>query len=308
MDVIGIGEVCIDWTAKVKRLPEPDEKIFAEDYQLFVGGVTANFLTALSKLGGNVGFIGGVGKDQYGDMIIDALTRQGIDLSNLIRYEENRTAVNFVIVDEKGEKAIIQDKYLMENVPPPEFIDEKYIVSAKAIHTTAIKVSSALKGFEIAKKYDLTTSFDLEKHVAEYGLDSLKPILKLTDILMPNKLGIRSLTGEEDLVKAARKMLKLGPQIVVITLGSRGSMVVLKDDVIKVPAFKVNVVDTTGAGDEFNAAFIYGLVIRGWDYYKSSLFANAAAAIKCTKLGAQTGQPKYDEVIEFLRERGFNYG
>jgi len=308
LDIIGLGEVCIDWIVKVERFPEPDEKIFMKGSGKFPGGVTANFVTAFARLGGKAAFIGGVGKDEYGNFIIETFEKEGVDTAYTVRHGDRSTAVNILLVDKNGERVIVQDPNLRDNVPEPEYFDRKdvqeYIASSKALHTTAIKVKTSEKAFKIAKEHGLLTSFDLEKHVAEYGLDQLKPILKLTDILMPNKLGIRALTGEEDFEKAARKLMELGPKIVVITLGSKGNMVVTESDVITAPAFQVKVVDTTGAGDAFNAAFLYSIIVKKWDYQKASKFANAVAALKCTKIGAQTGLPKLEEVNEFLKNKG----
>ena len=106
-------------------------------------------------------------------------------------------------------------------------------------------------------------SFDLEKHVAEYGIEKIKELLKYTDLLLPNKLGIRQLTDTDDLVDAAFKMKKYGPNTVVVTLGDKGCMIITDENtVIEVPAFKVKAIDTTGAGDAFNAAFTYSFFVK----------------------------------------------
>jgi len=302
LDVVGLGEVCIDWTIYVEKFPEIDEKIFVKEYGKFVGGVTANFLVAFSRLGGRAGFLGGVGEDENGRLVFEALNKEKIDLKHLKVWKGRRTALNVVIVDGKGRKCIYQDPFLMYNVPDPEDVTEEYLSKSLHVHTTAIKVESAVKAFKVAYKLGLTTSLDLEKHVADYGLEPLKNVLKYTTILMPNKLGIRALTGERDLVKAARKIMKYGPEVVVITRGGKGSIVVTGSGTTSVPAFKVRVVDTTGAGDTFNAAFIYAITVKKWDYEKSMIFANAAAALKCTRPGAQSS-PTIEEVREFLRSR-----
>ena len=303
LDVIGLGEVCIDWMVYVDRFPEIDEKVFVKGYKHFVGGVTANFMVAFARLGGRGGFLGGVGDDEYGRIVVNKLKNEGVDVSSLKVWSNRSTALNIVVVDKQGRKYIYQDPNLMLNVPEPEDLKEDYITSARHIHTTAIKVETAEKAFKIALKHGLTTSFDLEKHVSEYGLDGLREVLKYTHILMPNKLGIQSLTGERDFIVAARKIMKYGPKVVVITMGKKGCIVVTEDEVVKSPAFKVNVVDTTGAGDAFNAAFIYALVVKEWDYERAALFANAVAALKCARLGAQSS-PYLNEVEGYLKSQG----
>jgi len=307
VDIVGLGEICIDWVLQVERFPEPDEKIFYKKSEIFPGGVTANYVTALARLGANVGFIGGVGKDHYGNFLISKLNEEGIDTSLLKRHNNRNTAVNILAVNKHGEKIIFQDPNLKENVPDPMYLDEKfveYLKNAVLLHTTGIKLETSIKAAKIAKKSGKFVSFDLEKHVAEYGIDKIKELLKYTDLLLPNKLGIRQLTDTDDLVEAAFKMKKYGPNTVVITLGDKGCMIITDENtVIEVPAFKVKAIDTTGAGDAFNAAFTYSFFVKKWDYKKAALFANATAAIKCTKMGAQTGLPRYDEVLKFLKER-----
>jgi len=309
LDIIGLGEICIDWILKVNKFPEIDEKVFIRETGRFPGGVTANFVVGFARLGGKPGFIGGVGNDSYGEYLVNVLRSEGVDVSMVKMYENKSTAINFIIVDAEGNKVIYQDPLLRDNVPDPDYITEelrRYIVSAKALHTTAIKLSTSIEASKIAKANGLTVSLDLEKHVVDaYGLEGLKPMLKLTDILMPNKLGIRTLTGKENLLEAAEDIMKYGPKMVVITLGEKGSMVVTRDKVVKVKAFKINPVDTTGAGDAFNAAFIYAHVIKGLSIEESSIVANAAAALKCLKLGAQTGMPRKHELHNFLKKHGY---
>lgn len=307
LDVVGLGEICVDYVIRVKEFPQPDEKIFMLNSSTFAGGVTANFVVAISRLGGKAGFIGGVGEDSYGSFLIDTLRREGVDISCLKVYGERRTAVNFLLVNDVGEKVIIQDPNLLENVPGEEYIDSRvasYIKDSKVLHTTAIKFEPTLKAVKIARDGGVTVSFDMEKHVVDtYGWDRLVELLRYTDILMPNKLGLRTLTGRGDLLDAARQLLDKGPRLVVVTMGGEGSIAVTTSKVVRVPAFKIKPVDTTGAGDAFNAAFIYAHVIKGLDLEESSIFANAAAAIKCLKMGAQSGLPKLEDVMRFLEER-----
>jgi len=309
LDLIGVGEICIDWILKVDRFPKVDEKIFIKESKKFPGGVTANFVVGFARLGGKPGFIGGIGKDEYGEFLLGILNSEGIDTSYMKIHENKTTAINFIIIDTKGNKVIYQDPLLKENVPDPNYFNiiiEDYIKKAKVLHTTAIKLDTSIKVAEIAKKHDLVVSFDLEKHVVDdYGLERLKPLLKLTDILMPNKLAIKTLMNREDLIESAKELINFGPKMIVITLGKKGSIVVTEKEVIETPAFKIIPVDTTGAGDTFNAAFIYSHIIKGLDIEKSSIIANAAAALKCLKLGAQAGMPKIHELKDFLKN--YNY-
>jgi 2-dehydro-3-deoxygluconokinase len=303
--LIGLGEIALDWVDEVPHFPQPDEKIDAITQSFFMGGVTANFLTAASKLGVSTGFLGAVGTDEYGAFLLDGLKKAGIDASLVKR--KDKSAVNFIMVaKDSGEKIIIQSPYMQTTKLVPGDIIADYFSNAKALHTTAIHTDLALHCLEIAKKKNLTVSLDLEKQIAIRGAKVLKPIIKNVDILLPNKEGAKTLTGETDIKVAAKKFLEWGPKIVVITLGGEGCLITTATMQERIPAYKVKVVDTTGAGDAFCAAFISAHVIRGLDVKAAALLANAAAAIKVQSLGATSGQPTWEEALAFQAKHGVN--
>jgi sugar/nucleoside kinase (ribokinase family) len=301
-DVIGLGEVVIDLIAPIPHYPELDEKIFATGYERHPGGVTANFCVALSRLGVNAGFVGGVGDDSDAGFLRNVFKRRGVDISHLATRQDCPTPMNFVMVTPDGQKIIVQSPYMLTTFPRPEELDLDYIASAKVLHTTALRIDTAKKALRHAKKSGVTTSFDLEKHVATHGYDKLASLLKFTDILLPNKMGALTITRAKDLKEAAEKLMSFGPGLVVITQGDSGCLVKTPEEILEVPAFKVDGVDTTGAGDAFNAGFIMG-ILKEWDVSLAAKFANAVAAMKITHVGAQSGLPTFKEVKNFLKER-----
>lgn len=310
--IISIGEICVDWVLKVKRFPEIDEKIYYQQSGTFPGGVIANYSVGVARLGGNVSFIGGIGKDSWGDFLKKNLLRENVDTSLMVEYENQSTAVNIIAVNENGDKLLFMDPNLKNNVPPPEYFEKQKIVDAirntKLVHMSAIRLESALIAAKIAKSHGRITSLDLEKHaIDEYGREMILELLKHIDILLPNKLAARTLTGKNNFIEAAKSLSNYGPKTVIITLGEKGSLLAQEKEIIEIPAYKINPIDTTGAGDAFNAAFTLFHVIEGYDPKDASIIANAAAALKCTKLGAQTGMPNRKELETFLRERGHTY-
>jgi sugar/nucleoside kinase (ribokinase family) len=303
LDVVGLGEVVIDLIASIPRFPEPDEKIFATKYEKHPGGVTANFCVAISRLGMKAGFIGGVGEDADGIYLRDTLRREKVDASRLVTRKDALTPLNFVTITPDGQKTIFQSPYMLTVFPRPEELDLDYIAEARVLHITALRVDTAERALKHAKKRGLITSFDLEKHVAVYGFEKLVPLIKLTDILLPNKMGALTFSGTQNLKEAAEKLLALGPRIVVITLGEKGCLIKTEKETLEVPAFKVKAVDATGAGDAFNAGLITG-ILNQWDLCEAAKFANAVAAMKITHIGAQAGLPTRKEVDGFLEKRG----
>jgi len=194
---------------------------------------------------------------------------------------------------------------------------EDYIKQAKVYHAEILQMPLVpmTKGAEICKKCDILVSFDLDiapKYIYQYGYatqEELMAMIKLTDFLKVCKDGVFELISEENnMEKAAAKLLNIGPRIAVITMGGEGCVVAYENSLHKVetfrmPAFKVPVKDTTGAGDSFQGAFIYG-ILKGWEVKKITFFANACAALACNKIGARN-MPTFEEIQKFLQKQGW---
>ncbi|MHA1268440.1 MAG: carbohydrate kinase family protein [Candidatus Helarchaeota archaeon] len=302
VEIIGLGEIVIDFVSKIPYFPEPDEKIDAISQEKFAGGVTANYVTAASRLGVKTGFMGAVGDDPDGDFLIEDLEKENVDHSFTLKKKNMKTPINFIMVDLNGDKIIIQSPHMQITKLDIGDINENYISNAKLLHTTAIHTEITLKAIEIAKKNDIIVSFDLEKQISIRGWDILKPIIEKTDILCPNKAGAMELTGTTTPQEAAKVLIKKGPKIVVITLGDKGCLIQTEEKQIICPSFKIeDVVDTTGAGDTFNGAFSVGF-LKDWSLNEIGEFANAAAALKIQKMGARTGMPTFNQVMKFLNK------
>ena len=302
VDIVGLGEVVIDWVAEIPNYPNPDEKIDALSENYFPGGVTANYLVAVSRLGGLCGFIGAVGDDFYGDYLIKDFKKEKIDTSFTIKIKNKKTPVNFIMIV-KGEKSIIQSPHMQTTKIKISNLDESYIGSAKVLHTTVIHQKITEKAIEIAKKFDVKVSIDLEAQIAQRGWHTLKDVLLSADVLIPNRVGATLITNTNSPKKAAEILVKKGIPIVIITLGKEGVLITTKKFQKKIPAYKVdNIIDTTGAGDSFNGAFTYGFWIKGWEIEKVCRYANAAAALNIQKLGPRTGMSYQSELLQYLEE------
>lgn len=301
IDVIGLGEMVIDWVTEIPHFPKPDEKIDAISENYFPGGVTANFLVAIARLGVSCGFIGALGDDNYADFLYEDLKKENVDTSFTIKKPGMKTPVNFIFIAE-GEKTIIQSPHMYTTKLVPSDLEKSYIAQSKLLHTTIIHPKLTEEAINIAKEHNVNISIDLEAQIAQRGWNNLKPILLKTDILIPNKEGAKLITNCATVEQAAKNLISKGIPIVVITLGKNGALVTTEDFQKRIPAFEVNnVVDTTGAGDTFNGVFSVGYWIKKWDLEKSIKYANAAAALKIQKLGARTGMPYENELNQFLK-------
>lgn len=308
-DVVGIGSCGIDYFAIVPRLLGAEEKISAERMEIHAGGVTANNLTQVARLGVKTGWLGLVGDDENGGLIKKSFTDDGMDISGVEVVKGERSTMTWIPVDAQGERCI----YMFPNVNGKISCYQVrnrfagHIKKAKHFHTEAsqLPLVPVREGMLVAKEAGVRVFFDLDvtpNFFAQMNLggqEDLVASLKLVDVLKPCKAAARELTGQCDYDKIAGELLKLGPTLVAITQGGEGCLIASHEKMVHVPAFKVKVVDTTGAGDAFMGALSYGL-LKGWDHQRIGLFANACAALCCTKVGARA-MSKLDEVLAFIK-------
>jgi fructokinase len=308
-DVVGIGSCGIDYFAIVPRLLGAEEKISAERMEIHAGGVTANNLTQVARLGVKTGWLGLVGDDENGVLIKKSFTDDGMDISGVEVVKGERSTMTWIPVDAQGERCIymfpnINGKitcYQVRNRFAP------HIKKAKHFHTEAsqLPLVPVKEGMLVAKDAGVRVFFDLDvtpNFFAQMNLggqEDLVASLKLVNVLKPCKAAARELTGQNDYDKIAEELLRLGPDLVAITQGAEGCLIASKEKTVHVPAFKVKVVDTTGAGDAFMGALSYGL-LQGWDFKRLGLFANACAALCCMKVGARE-MCKLHEVMAFIK-------
>ena len=209
-EIIGLGEICKDWVSVVPHYPKPDEKIDSELEQYFGGGVTANYVTATSRLGIPSAFIGAVGDDLDGDFLLDDMKKEGVNIDYILKKRNMRTPVNFIFVVKKGgQKTIIQSPHLQTTKLNLNDLEPEMFSNAKLLHTTAVHMDLTLKAIEYAKINKVQISLDLESQIAIRGINELKPILEKVDILLPNKMGAMTLTKTKSPIDAAKEFNRL---------------------------------------------------------------------------------------------------
>jgi sugar/nucleoside kinase (ribokinase family) len=295
-EVVGIGSCGIDYFAVVPRLLGPDEKINAERLEIHAGGVTGNNLTQVARLGATAGWLGLVGDDESGRLITKAFAEDGLDLSGIEVVPGEQSTITWIPVDANGDRSI----YMFPNVNGKLSSAQvrtrfaAHIATAKHFHTEAsqLPLPPVKAAMQIAKEAGVRVIFDLDvapSYFANARLgseDDLIAALQLVDVLKPCKAAAREITGETDYEKIVTKLLALGPKTVAVTMGSEGALIATSRKMAHVRAFQAKVTDTTGAGDAFMGGLSYGL-LRGWEIHDTGLFANACAAICCTRVGAR---------------------
>ena len=300
-EVVGVGDADVDMYLDVPHIPAHDEKVLATRAAIYPGGMVANFLVALRRLGTSCCFHGPVGDDEFGRIVRADLADHGVALEGLVIKPGGRTYYCVVLLDGSGEKSLVVAPTDC-SFPGPEDIDPAIIAQARHLHTTGTRPDTALLAARVAKQHDLDVSLDLEPaELADAG--QLHELLGLTNLLFVNHRALERLTSPGlSTPDAVATLLAHGPQIVCITAGAAGAWVGTRDGVRHIPAFQVVTADTTGAGDTFAAAFVYGHR-AGWSPVASARFAAAAAAVAVGHRGGHGGVPNREEVQSFLAAR-----
>lgn len=308
MDVIGIGLCTFDIMVKLPELPTWDHPVRLDEVVFDGGGPCGTALCAASKLGARTGFIGTAGNDWFAKYKLQTLKDHGVDVSHVLHRDAKENQVVIVNVDEhSGERIFNLSKDFYQYPVQAEELDREFVTSADYLLLDGHYLKASLQAAQWMHDAEKQVMLDGGKTNKRELDEQKKDLVKLTDILICGSGFAEALTGEREFLTAGRAALNFGPRIVVITRGENGSHTFTHEKEFHTPAFDVDVIDTTGAGDVFHGAYIVGL-LKGWDLEKVALFASAVSAIECTYLGGRSGIPDFQQVDEFLKSRGISLG
>jgi ribokinase len=296
-DAVGFGALNVDKLFKVNEIACAEEEGFIINCEEACGGSAANTIVGLARLGCKVGFIGKVASDREGEILIEDFSRENVDTKGIICAKNGRSGTAMGFVDKKGERALYVDPGVNDTIELDE-INRSYAFQTKFLHLTSFVGE---KSFETQKKLvealpkSIKVSLDPGELYARKGMKALEPMIRRTLVLMPSLKEIELLTGTSDYKKGAEVLLEKGVGIVAVKLGSKGCYVTDGKENHLIEAFKVKVVDTTGAGDAFCAGFLYGL-INGKSLLECGRIGNFVASRCIMKIGARTGLPKLKDL------------
>ena len=322
-DIICLGEALIDMVAQ-----NLGDLAHATGFDKAPGGAPANVAAGVGILGGDVGFIGKVGRDPWGECIEETLSGCGVDTSHLVRTEEEFTRLAFVArKDDGGHDFLFHGKRGADELLAPEDLAQSYIADASIFHfgsITTIHDPARLATYEavkFAREAGLLVSYDPNLRPAlwpdlKQALDQMTLAMALVDLVKVSGEELRFLTDTDDLAIGAEKLYDLGPALVTVTLGAEGCFYYHTNAVGTVPGFRVEVEDTVGCGDAFVAGMLLLLNecerdladLTPDDLERICRFANAAAAITATGSGAIPALPARGEVEELLEGKGHGEG
>ena len=293
-DVVGVGINVIDYLFRIPHFPEPDTKMDAVGAMIQGGGLTATAMVACARLGLRTRYIGKFGGNEIGEMARDELQREGLDLRAAVTAPGVPNRFCVVLVEERsGHRTIVRQRD--PNIwLRPEDLSREAVCAGRVLHLDGYEGDAAIQAARWAKAAGIPVSVD-----AEEPTERRDELFTIADILIVGQRFGRMLTGQRHTADILEGLSRLGPSCVGLTLGDAGSALRYGEEIVEVPGFRVDVVDTTGAGDVFHGAFLYGLLQR-WEAGDILRFANAVSALKCTCLGGRTGIPHPDAVRTLL--------
>lgn len=311
VDVIGFGALNVDKLYRVGHIAEIDGESFIKGEEQSPGGSAANTIIGLSKLGCSTSYIGKIADDEEGDLLEYNLMVNNVYLTNLIYADSGNSGKVLGFVSDEGDRALYVDPGVNDEITIDE-INPLNVNACKILHYTSFVGDSFNAQKELLNVLgdDIVLSFDPGMLYVKKGVLELKEILKRTNILLINENELKILF--EDYYKEKLSVSKDltfrdlavfirddGIDTVVVKRGENGVYAINKDDdEVKAPAFKCEAVDTTAAGDSFNAGFLYSY-LKGYDLAKSCVIANWVASRSVQAIGI-SGLPNLEELEEFI--------
>lgn len=305
-DIIVVGELNVDLILnEIEKFPVIGKEVIAKEMTLTLGSSSAIFASNISSLGARVAFLGKIGQDKFGEVVLESLKNFNVDTSMVKTLGEVGTGAT-IILNVNEDRANTTYPGAMDCLTIDDIKDED-LGKAKHLHFSSYFLQPGMWGslgelFRRAKKLGLTTSFDMQWDPQETWTLDIADVLPHVDIFLPNETELMLLTGKNNLEEAIESVKKYA-NILVIKRGNKGSLVHRQDKLTDLPAFlNRNVVDAIGAGDSFNAGFIFKF-INGSDIAECQKFGNLTGAVSTTAAGGTTAFQDYKLFERLAKER-----
>ena len=305
-DIVTFGDLVTDIYLPIPQLPvNPKDIQIAHQISTEPGGA-GNFLIMAERLGLRTAALGSVGDDLYGNLSMKKLQGEGIDISSVNIVTGKSTTLIIVLIDDAGEHAFLGALGTVQVTEIENSINEK-IEQSKALFTNGyafLESSPPELVVELMKQFrriNKLVFFDPGPQIQQVDAELMKMAIAQADYLLLTQEEAATIVDADSAEEIAHKLLNLGPKLVVLKMGAEGSLVVTPRASIKTPAFSVDIRDSTGCGDAFDAAFAYG-IINDMPLGEISKLANAAGGATVTRIGAGTGLPPKSEIENLLKK------
>ncbi|MBI4266279.1 MAG: hypothetical protein HY657_18045 [Acidobacteria bacterium] len=291
-DVVGVGANSVDYVYRLPAYPQPDSptaKMRIGSHLISCGGQVATALCTCAVMGLRTTYIGALGNDDNGRRMHDELARRGVDTAHVVVRDAINPFAVILLDEQQGERVVLWERDPTLTLQPEE-IDPSVIRASRLVHVDDVDVEASIRAATLAREKGIPVTSDIERVT-----DRTEALIHLVTVPIFAERVVETLTGELDVEQGLRALRRRHAGLLCVTLGPRGAMVLEDDRLHHEPAHPVAAIDTTGAGDVFRGAFIYAL-LRGDRPPDILRFANTAAAISCTRLGAIAGVPMLQEV------------
>ena len=302
-DIVVLGSLNMDLVVRAPRIPQPGETIHGEDFDTIPGGKGANQAAAAARLGANVKMVGRVGADDFGPILLENMRVQGVDVSHIRVDPDTASGISLITIDAAGENSIVLASGANARVSLEDVGGIRGLLAQARFLVMQFEIPLPIVGAAIALAKDRGVQVILNPAPA-YPVDA--EFLQGVTYLVVNETEAQTLTGlvvhdVESARAAGRALLETGVPVVIVTLGGEGALVATPDGTAHVPAHRVQVVDTTAAGD----AFVGGLataLLAGLELVEAVRYATCAGTLATTVLGAQTSLPSANQVQALYEE------
>jgi len=303
--VLFAGEINVDLVLQgYQAFPAPGQEVLVQDSRLVLGSATAIMAMGLARLGTPVAFVGKVGDDLFGRFCLDDMASRGIDVSRVVRGTELQTGVT-VSISHPGDRALVTHLGAIAALKGAD-VPDAALAGLHHLHVSSFFFQEGLRPdlpdlFARARRAGLTTSLDTGFDPSGRWDAGLRETLRETDLFFPNEVELEALTGCKD-PAAGLRGLATDFTRVVAKLGEQGAMTLDGDAIVRVPAYRVETVDTTGAGDSFNAGFLQRW-LDGAPLVECLRLGAACGALSTRALGGTAAQPTLSEAEALVRSR-----
>ena len=294
LQVVGLGQCSLDILGQADNYPELDQKAELRSLLIQGGGPVATALVTLARLGVSVTMVGAVGDDGFGRQIRESLVKEKVDCTYLVQPFGSSSQVAFIAVDGEGHRNVFWHRGTAR--PAVTSLQTLFSDSVRILHMDGLHLEQALVAAAMARSLKIVTVLDAG--TLRPGMEKLLPLI---DHLAVSERFAQQVIGRNDPEAALKLLADYGAEAITITLGKAGCLSMNADgQFFRLPAFKADVVDTTGCGDVFHGGYIYGL-LQNWPLPQTLRFATACAALKTRAMGGRTAIPNLREVENFLQ-------
>jgi len=302
IQVVGLGQACVDYLGRLNAFPDENAKGELLDLHMRCGGPASTAMVTLSRLGVSTSFLGSISDDILGQKIEKNLENEKVNISGLKITPGYSSQFAFIsITGDSGKRTIFWHRGSVPQLRK-EDVDIGLFHNARILHLDGLMIEASIEAAKQAKALGMTVVMD-----GGTLRSGTRELAHFVDVLIVSETFASTLVGPEASVEEALHALRdLGPEQVAITLGEEGSIGLSGQDIFRQEAYTVRAVDTTGAGDVYHGAYAYGL-LQMWKMRECMRFASAAAALKCTGIGAQSETLTLQGIQDLIKKNNTNW-